>query len=751
MDIAPDGPLDPDGCAAEPIRTPGAIQPHGWLLAHDGATARLVAYSDNCEELTGLASGPSQTTALQAVLEDLRSRASTEPREGSPASIGSAVIDGRTLDATRTRSGALVIVELEPASTSGGTQAPMHDLARRVVPLLQKATTVAELATLAAVEMKRLTGFGRALVYSFDRDGHGQVLAECADAGYDSYIGHSFPASDIPPQARDLYLLNHFRLIPDANYRPVGLHRVDGSAAAAGPLDLSFAQLRSVSPVHLEYMRNMGTLASMSVSIVVQGRLWGLVSCHDHAPHGLGLETRFACEHLGGLLALQIEAKEDDHDVAMHASLGRMTLEIVSRLGESDATLRSILDAPALLLGLARAGGAAVVFRDQCWRVGATPSDSDIVTIADWICGLGVETYDTDDLRGADASLPPGVRNAAGVLAVSLSRVHRHVVLWFRPEVARSTHWAGGPVKERDGHGRLRPRRSFESWLEILRGRSAPWSRSEIAAAAELRQALIGIVLHRAQERAATTGRIRRLTLAKELAERADAAKTQFLAVLAHELRTPLSSIASAAELIGRLAATTDKVSDLVSMIKRNVALEASLIDDLLDLGAVTAGKLKLALEPVDIDGLVAQVVDMLRQELVAKGLRIEVVPCAVARPVDADPVRMQQVLWNVVRNAVKFTPSGGYIRIASELQGGDLVVTCADSGIGIAADDLSRIFVAYQQASIEAYQRSGGLGLGLAIATAIVRSHGGQLEAASDGVDRGAIFTIRLPAGTAR
>ena len=182
MDIAPDGPLDPDGCAAEPIRTPGAIQPHGWLLAHDAATARLVAYSDNCEDLTGLASGPSQTTALQAVLEDLRSRASTEPREGSPASIGSAVIDGRTLDATRTRSGALVIVELEPASTSGGTQAPMHDLARRVVPLLQKATTVAELATLAAVEMKRLTGFGRALVYSFDRDGHGQVLAECADA-----------------------------------------------------------------------------------------------------------------------------------------------------------------------------------------------------------------------------------------------------------------------------------------------------------------------------------------------------------------------------------------------------------------------------------------------------------------------------------------------------------------------------------------------------------------------------------------
>ena len=171
-------------------------------------------------------------------------------------------------------------------------------------------------------------------------------------------------------------------------------------------------------------------------------------------------------------------------------------------------------------------------------------------------------------------------------------------------------------------------------------------------------------------------------------------------------------------------------------------------MDDLLDLGAVAAGKLNLAVEPVDIDGLIEQVVDMLRQELVAKNLRIDVMRSAVARLVDADPVRMQQVLWNVVRNAVKFTPSGGHIRIASEVRGSDFVVTCTDSGIGIAADSLSRIFVAYQQTSIEAFQRSGGLGLGLAIAMAIVKSHGGRLEAASEGPNRGATLTIRLPVG---
>jgi len=157
------------------------------------------------------------------------------------------------------------------------------------------------------------------------------------------------------------------------NYRPSRMHFVDALSAAL-PLDLSFAQLRSISPIHIEYMRNMGTLASMSISIVVRGRLWGLISCHDHAPRGLDLETRFACEHLGRLLSLQIEAKEDNAEVAGRHELRSLTMQIVSRLGDSDETLQGIVDAPELLLGLARAGGAAVVCNGQCWRIGATPA-----------------------------------------------------------------------------------------------------------------------------------------------------------------------------------------------------------------------------------------------------------------------------------------------------------------------------------------------------------------------------------------
>jgi chemotaxis family two-component system sensor kinase Cph1 len=566
---------DLTACDLEPIRVPGAIQPHGRMLvlAADPADGSMpLAHSANwpADELSGaLAELP---RAMLADLVDGR----------APTLLGAVRLGDRSWALSAHRSGAHLLLEYEeaPPEPPAG-EAPIYSLTRVFLPRLQGAGSLVALTDLVASEMKHLSGFGRCLVYRFDADGDGEVLAERCDPGYTSYAGHHFPAGDIPRQARELYVLNPFRLIADARYDPVPLVAAPGrpgiDAAAVRRIDLSQAQLRSVSPVHLEYMRNMGTLASMSVSIVIEGRLWGLISCHDHDPRSLAPASRLACEHLGQLLALQIQALEANRSVAERLELRRLTMAIVARLSDSDATLARLVEPPAPMLELAGATGAAVVLDDQLWTVGDVPAPADIRLIADWIGGLHHDVHATATLADGLPAAPDLRRVAAGVLAISISQVHRHLVLWFRPELLQTITWAGDPRKAdaAAGDGRIHPRRSFDSWVETIRGRAAPWTGAQLGAAAELRQALIGIVLRRAEEMAQVAAELGRVN--KEL--------EAFSYTVSHDLRAPMRHIAGYVDLVveSEGARLGERALRYLAHAKEASAFAGQLVDGLLD------------------------------------------------------------------------------------------------------------------------------------------------------------------------
>ncbi|MDQ8021469.1 MAG: ATP-binding protein [Moraxellaceae bacterium] len=720
--------VDLTTCDKEPIRTPGAVQPHGHLLVLDAASDRLVAY--------GGSQPLAQAQAMAAAVEVPQGLVVG----GSSVSAGRVRIDDRQWDVSAHRSARHTVLELEPATSETGNLAPIYSLARTFLPELQNAGTVLQLARLATLELKRLTGFGRCLLYRFDDEGHGEVLAESADEGYDRYLGHRFPAADIPQQARALYLLNRFRLIPDANYEPVPLMSLDPALGPAD-VDLSQAFLRSVSPVHLEYMRNMGTLASMSVSIVVDGKLWGLISCHDHAPRSLTPECRNACDHLGQLVSLQIAAKEANADVAERLELRKLTLEIVARLGDSDATLQRIVGESAPLLRLAGAAGAAIVLDDQVWSVGEVPADEHILELAGWIVGLGQDVYESHELAAhfspaAQFGSTPSGKHIAGVLALSISQVHRHAILWFRPEIVQTVRWAGDPRAKIIDNGRIQPRRSFDSWAEQIKGRSEPWSVAEIAAARELREALIGIVLRRAEEMAVVAQELGRLN--KEL--------EAFSYTVSHDLRAPMRHITGYVDLVLDTdeGALSERSLRYLGHVKDAALFAGQLVDALLDFSRM--GRAALKRRNVNTQLLVDDLVrEISRQE------RDHHIEWAVARDlpdIDADPLLLQMAVRNLVSNAVKYSRGEDRSRIAvtamSNEEGDGLEVR--DNGVGFDMKYVDKLFGVFQR--LHKSEEFEGTGIGLANTKRIIERHGGQVWAYGE-PGKGARFGFTVPRRT--
>ncbi len=716
-------PVDLSNCDLEPIRVPGSIQPHGRMLVLDGGSLALVAWSENWPD-----------AELPAALEAVRGlRLPAMPPGGSPVSLGAMSLAQNFFDVSAHRGGNHLIVEFEAASPPGGNEAPIYSLGRVFLPRLQDAATVDELCCLAAREMKRLTGFGRCLVYRFDAAGHGEVLAEAAEPGYDSYSGHHFPASDIPRQARELYLVNHFRLIADANYQPVRLRANDASLTAAD-IDLSQAQLRSVSPIHLEYMRNMGTLASMSVSIVIDGRLWGLISCHDHAPRFLDTATRLACEHLGQLLSLQIRSKESNGEVAERLELRKLTLQIVSHLSNSDGTLQHLTSEVSLMLRVMRATGAAVVLDDEVWCVGDVPARAHVQELAGWIAGLGVEVYESNALAAHFAPASQFVDVAAGVLAISISQVHRHLILWFRPEIVQTVRWAGDPQKPQSlVNGRMHPRLSFASWVEHIRGCSKPWSPAEVGAAAELRQALIGIVLRRAEELASVASELGRVN--KEL--------EAFSYTVSHDLRAPMRHIAGYVDLVGQTEGEqlSERGRRYLSHVKEAAAFAGQMVDALLDFSRM--GRSALKRRQVDsaslVEGLVRELTRLEPQR------KVEWQVDADLPALYADPLLLQVAVRNLLANAVKYSRTRSLSRIAvrgirSDLGDG---LEVQDNGVGFQMKYVDKLFGVFQR--LHQAEDFEGTGIGLANVKRIVERHGGTVWAKGE-IDAGASFGFILP-----
>ncbi|MBE7182162.1 MAG: GAF domain-containing protein, partial [Terriglobus roseus] len=355
-----------------------------------------------------------------------------------------------------------------------------------------------------------LTGFDRALLYCFDDEGHGTVLTEANSGRLPSYLDLRFPATDIPAQARALYLLNTVRIIPDANYTPSPVMRLAERTGALGKelqdfpdLDLSLSVLRSVSPVHLEYMRNMGTMSSMSVSIVVDGKLWGLVSGHHAEPRTVPYLVRSACDMLSKMVGTQLNALRTAERLYTLVDFHAVQRELLTQIAAEFDYIAALATRMDRLMQVTQATG--VVFWDAgtVFTGGRVPSQQVLAEIVSWLDAKGeFESYMTRTLGAELPESAPAAAEASGLLAIRLSELSQRYILWFKSEVLETVTWAGEPVKRVDANERLHPRVSFGQWQETFRGQSARWTEVEKESAEQFRSALVTIGLQRAEEEA---------------------------------------------------------------------------------------------------------------------------------------------------------------------------------------------------------------------------------------------------------
>ena len=411
--------------------------------------------------------------------------------EPSSVLLGAAPFAEGLLDIVAHRAGDQILVELEPANRQARSATDVLALMDTAAGGFERAAHLMELCQRAAVAFRHITGFDRVMVYRFLDDDAGVVVAEDKAAGEGSFLNHHFPASDIPRQARALYVRNRVRAIPDVGYAPAPLRGSDAAALAA--LDLSDVALRSVSPIHIQYLKNMGVAASASVSIVKDGVLWGLIACHHATPKLMSFDVRMACRALAGGLARQIRAKEDAELYRDRIRLRASEDAALSRLG-GDLSMADFFQAVAGdLQRMLGADGFAAVQGKDLFACGQRPSDAQVLTLAHWVGPRAVaQAFHTPTLGRQWEPARDFAAVGSGLLAVTMSTEEPTVLMWFRAEHVQVVEWAGNPHKAVSGEtaGQLTPRSSFEAWAEEVRGRAPPFTLVEVEAAARLRRSL---------------------------------------------------------------------------------------------------------------------------------------------------------------------------------------------------------------------------------------------------------------------
>ncbi len=729
-----------------PIHTINQIQPHGILLVLEEPELKIVQVSTNTFSIFGMTPEEVLNQTLEELLDPFQLEQikrglvndNLELINPSKLWVHSHGDDYAVFDAVFHRNGdGFLIVELEPAISQENIPfLSFYHLARVSINQLQASSTLHDFCQVIVQEVRKATGFDRVMLYKFDQDQHGIVVAEDKQETLEPYLGLHYPASDIPKAARKLFCSNWIRQIPDAKAEAIGLFP-SVNPKTRRPLELTHSILRSASPCHLEYLQNMGVGASLTISLIKDGQLWGLIACHHQTPKYVSYELRKACEFLGRVIFSELSAREETEDYGYRMKLKEIQTALIDLMSEEQHFIQGLVQHQPNLLDLTNAKGAAIYFAGNWTTLGQTPSEEDLNLLVQWLKkNVAQEIFSTDSLPRLYADAEPFKDVSSGLLAIPIS--DRNYVLWFRPEVIQTVNWGGDPSKaieatHQEGQIKLSPRKSFQLWQETVKLKSLPWKSAEIKAALELRKAIINIILRQADELA---------QLAHDL-ERSNAELKKFAYVASHDLQEPLNQVANYVQLLEMRYDTEidEDGKEFIGFVVEGVSLMQTLIDDVLAYSKVDQQGIEFEL--TDVSQALERSQANLRQRIHATKAIIHHDPMPT---IMADNIQFMQLFQNLLGNAIKFrsdkTPE---IYIGAKRLEDEWLFSVQDNGIGIDPQFAERIFVIFQR--LHTRDEYPGTGMGLAICKKIVECHRGRIWVESQ-LGEGATFYFTIPVG---
>ncbi|MCX2739077.1 ATP-binding protein [Pontibacter anaerobius] len=734
--------VDLSNCDKEPIHIIGRIQPHGFMLILNKGTLEVEQVSENIGEFLQtdaaiLAGQTLEVLATPAEYEKLKQKLTLDEKEVSLVILE---LQGEQFFGFLHTSQGSLVLECEPYVEPQGGQ-EFLELTGAYTTFqaeLDRQESLVAQAELTVRFVQQAIDYDQVMLYRFDEDWNGEVIAEKVSPGQHSYLHHHFPATDIPAQARELLLKKTVRQIANVSAAAVNIIPYINPETGS-PSNIIRSELRNPSEIHLEYLQNMGVQATLSVSIIVNGKLWGIVACQHKAAKFLNYWKRQLCQHIAQAFANVVLAHQEKRDLQQLEEYRVKEGLLLRELAQSPNLHEGLLEQSHTFLELSEATGVALTLGGKVYTAGIIPDKAELEKLIEWVSeNVSDGIFHTRELSKVYAPADAFRERASGLLVVELSKFNKEYLLYFKPELSETKVWAGQPEKmNQEKSGRIQPRKSFAKWEQVVKGKSVPWTLNELDTAQILVKDLVALVLKNQQDNLQSLNN--RLSHSSEILQAKNRRLEDFTQIIAHNLRSPLSNMLGLSHFYNAHPEeeTSNKVMDMMGNMIVNMS---NTLDDLNLILESDLGQ-KLTYQEVYLPDVVEKELQNLQAVILETGAQVET--DLQVKTLIAPKVYLESIMHNLVSNALKYrSPERKPIILIKSWQEQHLVCfAVTDNGVGINLQKVGhKMFRLYSTF----HKNKDAKGLGLYLTKVQVEALGGHIQVKST-LGEGTTFTVCL------